>query len=305
MSKWKKRYLSLNDKRGVTESQLKRLSKKKQIEYLTYWFDEFYEDPIYETKQDEDGDFIWNHGGPFNAKEALTEEFEDFIREDRIEEAVELVEITGTSEWAPSWRHPQYEDGDDDEDDKDNKGGDEEELATEEAKPLEKAAPTTDRDGVGDELARVASRLEGGFRPTFGDPEEVAQRREILEKIEELLSTLGTRPSPGIGHNNPPPDDDLVQMVAAESAKDAAIAIRLELSEPEPDAQQVVAAAAGLKKALGWLGAKLNTAAESFAKALGGAAAAATVLAVSSPSTVAKLHDLFHATVNWLSMLVP
>jgi hypothetical protein len=45
----KNRYYSENDQVGVTRTQLKRLRKARQVEYLTFWFGTYYEDPVHRT----------------------------------------------------------------------------------------------------------------------------------------------------------------------------------------------------------------------------------------------------------------
>ena len=100
------RYYSEDDfEVGLTRSQLKRASRDRQIEYMRFWFAQYFEDPAEETPYNgEEGGYLYIWGGPYDAAEQLGDEFGDFIPEDRIQEVVAYVERGGIVDWAPGTR---------------------------------------------------------------------------------------------------------------------------------------------------------------------------------------------------------
>jgi hypothetical protein len=102
------RYYSEEDPEiGVTPSQLKRASKERQVAYLTFWFNNLYEDPAMETPYNgREGGYLYVHGGPYDAREEFYDGFGNLVSEETIEAAVEEVEGDGTLDWAPTHNHP-------------------------------------------------------------------------------------------------------------------------------------------------------------------------------------------------------
>lgn len=113
--------------------------------------------------------------------------------------------------------------------------------------------------------------------------ETVAQAVGILEEIRETLSAQETvetaegaeSATPGIGHNNPPPDLDDARAVVGQGLE--------ALAEEAPNVERLVTIRAALK----WLGEQFTTFAEAFAKSAGtiAAPAAAALLATQIPQT--------------------
>jgi|SRR6476620_354359 hypothetical protein len=93
MARGRRYYSQDNIERGVTPSELKRLGRKRQKEYMLYWFHGNFEDPSNETPRDE-GEFIYIWGGPYDARDELWNEFGSIVPEDRIEEVISEVERT-------------------------------------------------------------------------------------------------------------------------------------------------------------------------------------------------------------------
>lgn len=256
----RKRYYSENDQEvGVTPSQLKRLGKAKQIEYMTYWFHRNYEDPVEETPYESaEGGYIYIWGGPYEAKDELFDEFGSFIAETRIDEAVEEVESDGITDWAPGPEHPsQRERAEDWAADRDDNG--------------DRSAPSAD-------LNTIIHNLQDGQKPTYGDQLDLSLRQKTLDKIEQLTKALiPITPHGGIGHNNPPLDEDLPQIAAIIEVRQASNAIQVELNASEPDALTVATATSRLQKIIGWFGKKADKAADGFATAIGVAVATAVI----------------------------
>jgi hypothetical protein len=231
MASASKRYFSGDDVEiGVTPSQLKRLGKSRQLEYLTSWFHSMYEDPAMETSYNgQEGGYLYNHGGPYDARDEIGGEFDGIVSEEVIEQAIEDVESKGTLDWAPTYNHPDRAD-----------------EGMEDGEPSE-PFPI--------DLDEVNRRLKAGVRPHYGDEYDRRTRGRILRDIEELEFDLPTGVSDqgGIGHNRPPADMQMTMEEISET-RNALIEIRVELSRVEPDAVRVADLTGRLKKL--WEGAK-------------------------------------------------
>jgi hypothetical protein len=195
----RQRYFSDEDRdNGVTPSRLKRLGKEKQLAYMRFWFFSNFEDPAQETPYNsEEGGYLFVWGGPYDAREQLSAEFGDFVPDDRIDQAAEEVEGEGISDWAPGRNHPDHKRA-------------QEEYEAESAKDHA-------RESAG-QLEEISERLARGASPHFGDAAEIAERRRIVDRLAQLEKALQKTTSyGGIGHNNPPFDEDerLAELIAA------------------------------------------------------------------------------------------
>jgi hypothetical protein len=236
----------------VTPSQLKRMARWRQRQYVLEWFGRNFEDPAMDTPYEgKEGGYQYIWGGPYNAREELWREFEGILPEDRIEALADELERRGI-EWAPGPDHPDRAPEYDDE-------------------------PPADDDGEPD-FEHIIADLEIGISPTYGSEVEKQQREDLLAHIAALENELASlRPEHGgMGHNRPPADEETE--AAAEIA--GAIladtdAIKNEIAKVEPDALTVAKSASRLQRSLRWLAGKGETAAEEFAKAFGKAAGTA------------------------------
>jgi hypothetical protein len=70
------------------------------VEIMTSWFFENFEDPAHQTPWDE-GEYLYIHGGPYDAREELYEAFDDIACDWVIEAAVNEIEYQGFV-WAPA-----------------------------------------------------------------------------------------------------------------------------------------------------------------------------------------------------------
>lgn len=232
------RYYSDDDiERGVTPSELKRLGRSRQKEYMLHWFYRNFEDPTNETPRD-DGEFIYIWGGPYDARDELWDEFRSIVPEDRIEEVISEVEASGIQDWAPGADHPSTK-----------------EREEEWLRPREQE--TTPQS---ESLEQITDRLRSGVKPTYGDGYELEQRRAILGRLDTLKSALAkmTPAHGGIGHNRPPPDDDSPQALAIIEIREAEHTISRELAKAAPNALEIANATSRLRTALGWIGKKLD-----------------------------------------------
>jgi hypothetical protein len=83
-----------------------------------------------------------------------------------------------------------------------------------------------------------------------------------LDALESAIQKMAARPA-GIGHNNPPPDEDEEPSLTAQGQADALAAaaeIKAELATPKPDALKVGRAALVLKDIGKWLAKKADRA---------------------------------------------
>ena len=240
---------------GLTPSQLKRMGRAKQVEYMEHWFRYYFEDPSHETPRDE-GDFVYIWGGPYDAREQLYEEFGNLVSDERINEVAEELERGGTLHWAPTHNHPDQVDGRDRDDD------------PEDYVPGDAIRPPP----IEDRLASLERAIQLGARPSFGLPEERRLRDDVLGRITSLEAELAKlKPEHGgVGHNGPPGEietpNDLIREV-----KEATAQIKEELVKPEPEAKHVLTASKALTAVVGWIGTKLNNFVDATVKSAGDA----------------------------------
>jgi hypothetical protein len=279
------RYYSEDDiEAGITPSGLKRAGRDRQIEYMRYWFRRHFEDPAQETPySSEEGGYLYIWGGPYDAKEQLFDEFGKIVSEDRINELAAELESDGLYDWAPGPHHP-------------DRVQIEEEGQAEHGSDDDPFPPPVD-------LTTIIGQLEAGLRPSFGDAYELERRREVLGRLDELRRALipATPTHGGIGHNRPPPDEDSPQAGFIHEIREAREVIGQELAKAKPEALQVAKATSRLQKALGWLGKKLDVAAESFAKGVGDATAKIVVVAAGGALVYPPLGNLIAEVVKQVS----
>lgn len=110
MARSSHRYYVPNSEETITSKKLKRLSRDKQLEAMRYWFYGEYDTPDELPYDSSEGGYQWIWGGPYDAKEALQNEFDSAVPKEIIDELVsELSDIT------PEWSgKPDNEDFDDD-----------------------------------------------------------------------------------------------------------------------------------------------------------------------------------------------
>jgi hypothetical protein len=270
------RYYSDDDVEwGVTPSQLKRLGREKQLEYMRFWFEDHYADPVHEMPYNSrEGGYQFIHGGPYDAGDELSGEFGSIVAEERIQElADELVSETGVSDWAPTSNHPSRKDeGYEDHD-------------------LEVYEP---------DLDVLVGQLERGARVSFGGPLDLQLRQQILDALSELERRLApVKPvHGGIGHNQPPNDDDGLIDERIQEVIDASRDIRPELNEKKPNALTVGRSAQRLKRVLDWVKSKADRSVNSFATAVGAIAAAGAAQYL--PGVWQGVDRVVSAVTQWL-----
>lgn len=157
-------------------------------------------------------------------------------------------------------------------------------------------------------VGEIIRRIEAGVQLRFGDPIELAQRKVVVERITALQQALeGLRPAyGGIGHNKPPPDNDLAAKKSTEIAE-AANNINIEISKPEPDALAVGRSAQVLYGVLEWAAVKANMALDEFLKKLAGGVGLATAVGLTQywAEVLQFVQSVVSASTKWLSSITP
>jgi hypothetical protein len=167
---------------------------------MVQWFHQYYEDPVHHTSfNSAEGGYLWNHGGPYDARDELGDKFGDIASEKLIEDVAEEVENEGITEWASTERVEDWEDID---------GEDE--------------PPSL--DDYSDEPG-----------PNYGTPQELEARAKARNAAAELEAYL-TTPSAGIGHNNPPSQ---IEVLEVEEIREAAANLNAEFGKQKPNIRTV------------------------------------------------------------------
>jgi hypothetical protein len=196
------------------------MDAKERVEAMADWFRANYEDPAQHTPYDSgEGGYQYIWGGPYDALEEIGGAFPDAPQED-IEAAVEEVQEDGTYDWVPADGRIQPDDLDDPDD-------------------------AEDRPPIEDRLAALGGQLD-----------------RIEGHVNELLALRqkdARTGSAGIGHNNPPVDDEDGPNLL--EVRESIFEVRAELGKPGPvddaDEEVVVRAEGRFQRFLGWLKAQV------------------------------------------------
>ncbi len=99
-----KRYRYPKHEGTVTSSELRKLPKSEKLEVMRIWFYDNYEDPVHNSPW-VDGEYIYLHGGPYEAQEELDAEFGGVVSESLINELTDELN-SDCDTWAG---RPEYE----------------------------------------------------------------------------------------------------------------------------------------------------------------------------------------------------
>ena len=121
--------------------------------------------------------------------------------------------------------------------------------------------------------------------------------------LEQALAKLQPAPG-GLGHNNPPLDDDVAIQKSMEISE-AANNISAELGKAEPDALVVGRNAQALKVVFNWASTKANMAADEFSKKVGQGAAVAALVGFTALwiDVVQAVQNVLVSATTWLSSI--
>jgi hypothetical protein len=105
-------YFTSDFEHPMSEDALREADADIQRDVLLTWFRQRFEDPAQRTPYNsEEGGYLWIHGGPYDAREELEQEFSEIVPAEVIEEVVDELE-TECDAWAPTPRPDDYDDHD-------------------------------------------------------------------------------------------------------------------------------------------------------------------------------------------------
>ncbi|MBX4967808.1 hypothetical protein HJA93_10065 [Rhizobium binae] len=146
--------------------------------------------------------------------------------------------------------------------------------------------------------------------PRFGTSQELAHRKTILQRLADLEEAVGIAgPSPMMGHNGPPKDED---SSGAEGCRDelmtAAADLRAQLSQPAPDLGTVGKSAEAFQRLSRLLKQQIAKAGETLAEkarehAIGILLTTAISLGSRAPDVISAINGLLNAVSTWLASL--
>lgn len=201
------------------------MSKAEKRELMVQWFHQNFEDPAERTSYvSAEGGYLWNHGGPHDAREQLFDMFGSMVSEKLIEEVAEEVEADGITDWASA--RDDYQDD--------------------------------------DFLTDVPSLETYSDQPPdqYGAPQDLEARERARTVLQELLAMLNVRKPVGIGHNNPP--EGIEDTEATEALREDVATLHAEFGKPNPSISFVKKLGAALGKAaltsIKWAGKKVDLA---------------------------------------------
>jgi hypothetical protein len=199
---------------------------------MIQWFHQNFEDPAQHTSYiSAEGGYLWNHGGPYDAKEQLFYQFGDIVSEALIKEVAKDVESDGIGEWAGTTQHE-----------------------NDDYEPPPEPPPF---DSFSDEPTEQ-----------YGSPRDYRERERTRAALRALLAALDPPKPVGIGHDNPP--DDLVEIQVIEELKSDAIALWTEFEKPNPSIALIKRWGASLQSvaagSIKWIGRKADLAVDTAIK---------------------------------------
>lgn len=323
-------YFPGNESADTSAAALKEFSIEKMRAFVLGWFYFMYEDPANRTPHESaEGGYQYIWGGPFDARDVITEEFEGIVPDDVIGEVVKQVEGNGGA-WAPTPDNPEhfaYEQRPQTPTDIDlefdvntntleasgfaldrNLEPSEKELSFTDLHPpfgQPNRPPFSERDPLADH-DQIDARLKRGVKTSFGSTYDRAVRQTVLTTtadLKALLAKPSSRPAihGGVGHNQPPSDIELDQE-KKEELKAAVETINEELTHGQPDVRKVSRAARRLQLIGQWVARKLDMTVEAFLKTV--AVGLASLLFPTLDIIIQKTLKLYQSIIDWLNAVV-
>ncbi|WP_166301785.1 hypothetical protein [Bradyrhizobium sp. 2S1] len=250
---------------GISRTAFRRAKKAEKRDLMAQWFRQNFEDPAERTSYvSAEGGYLWNHGGPYDAREQLFDMFGTMVSEKLIEEVAEEVEADGITDWAPV--HDDYQDDDE---------------------PQEDLRPSFE-DFSDDHNER------------YGSQQDLEARERARNVLKELLDMLDLPKPIGMGHNNPPEAIDETEII--EGLREPVAALHAEFSKQTPSVPFIKEAGAALGKAalasIKWGGKKIDLAIDTSIKA--GIPAVGAVVAATYND---QIHKAIDVVISWLKIV--
>ena len=174
-------------------------------------------------------------------------------------------------------------------------------------------AIVTDADGafltepVTPDLDELTEALEAGHPSLTRNPADLRRREQLIGQIAAVKKQLAElRPQHGgVGHNNPPPDEEEGAHVSSvlNIVEETVDHLGGELAKDDPDAVEVGRAGRTLRNAAHWLGDKGDLFAEEFAKALGKSLGESAGKAFAIAGLITLLGTLVTHVATWLQAI--
>ncbi|EFI53562.1 hypothetical protein [Afipia sp. 1NLS2] len=252
---------------GVSRTSFRRMRNADKRELMVQWFHQNFEDPAQRTSYvSAEGGYIWNHGGPCDARDELYNAFGDMVSEKLIEEVAQEVEADGLTDWAPTPKRDDYDDHYNSSEDK------------------------------------RASFHNFSDEPTadYGSASDLEARERARTVLRGLLDILDAPRAVGIGHNNPPDEIDDSDVVA--TLREPVLSLYLELGKASPSISRVRKFGAALSHAaivsIKWVAKKIDLTIDTTIKA--GVPVVGTIVAATYND---EIHKAIDAAITWLSIV--
>ena len=257
----KRPFLEDGSQHGISRTEFRRMRKAHKSELMFQWFHENFEDPAVSTPYESaEGGYQWIWGGPHDAREELSSQFDGLVSEALIEEVATRIEENGLTDWAPVHNVEDWEDID-----------------------------------YSDEPASLDSFLDEPS-PRYGTPADHEARARAKAALDQLRSALD-KPRPiGIGHNRPPKE---LEPEEIKRLRPAISKLRAEFGKPDPAINFVKLWAKPLRDALiasgKWGARKFDKSVDAGMKVVGAGIGAWLLSQYGGP-----LHNAFNAIIEWL-----
>lgn len=157
-------------------------------------------------------------------------------------------------------------------------------------------------DAITPELDELTNALEAGHPSLTGNPADLRRRGQLIGQIAAVKEQLAElRPQHGgVGHNNPPSDEEASVLDIVEETVDH---LGAEIAKDDPDAIKVGRAGKTLRNAVHWLGGKGDLFAAEFAKAFGKSLGENAGKALAVAGVIALLGTLVTHVATWLQAI--
>lgn len=157
-------------------------------------------------------------------------------------------------------------------------------------------------DAITPKLDELTNALEAGHPSLTGNPADLRRREQLIGQIAAVKKQLAElRPQHGgVGHNNPPSDEEASVLDIVEETVDH---LGAEIAKDAPDAIKVGRAGKTLRNAVHWLAGKGDLFAAEFAKAFGKSLGENAGKALAVAGVIALLGTLVTHVATWLQAI--
>jgi hypothetical protein len=265
MAKARRPFIEDGSEFGISRTDFRRAPKTRKRELMIEWFGQNFENPAERTPYESaEGGYQWIWGGPYDAREQLSDMFGKMVPESLIEDVVEELEDDGITDWAPT---PSPDDYDQNEP---------------EPEPPPLNIYLDERTGQ------------------YGTRADHEARERVRAGLAQLRAVIDQPRPAGIGHNNPP--EKITEANEPSKLQPFVLQLQIEFAKPEPSISLVKKLATPLRDALvasiKWAGRKVDKIFDAAATTTG----AAIAVAVGS-QYIDPLRKAFDTIISWLDLI--